>query len=179
MFRSSSRLRDRSMDELFHMDFKYFQVQNKKIAISQITSVSENELNGIRDKMLDYMEDYLKTSGLSMQFVMLTDIIEEKTELLYVGRGAKNLVHTAFRKECGEHSVVLPGVVSRKKADGNAAAQRNGGGRDHVRRKCLVLRAGAVRAIRNEYPHPAQSVQNGGICRSAEGKKQFGEATSK
>ena len=115
MFRSSSRLRDRSMDELFHMDFKYFQVQNKKIAISQITSVSENELNGIRDKMLDYMENYLKTSGLSMQFVMLTDIIEEKTELLYVGRGAKNLVHTAFRKECGEHSVVLPGVVSRKK----------------------------------------------------------------
>ena len=115
MFRSSSCLRDRSMDELFHMDFKYFQVQNKKIAISQITSVSENELNGIRDKMLDYMEDYLKTSGLSMQFVMLTDIIEEKTELLYVGRGAKNLVHTAFRKECGEHSVVLPGVVSRKK----------------------------------------------------------------
>ena len=115
MFRSSSRLRDRSMDELFHMDFKYFQVQNKKIAISQITSVSENELNGIRDKMLDYMEDYLKTSGLSMQFVMLTDIIEEKTELLYVGRGAKDLVHTAFRKECGEHSVVLPGVVSRKK----------------------------------------------------------------
>lgn len=115
MFRSSSCLRDRSMDELFHMDFKYFQVQNKKIAISQITSVSENELNGIRDKMLDYMEDYLKTSGLSMQFVMLTDIIEEKTELLYVGRGAKNLVHTAFRKECGERSVVLPGVVSRKK----------------------------------------------------------------
>ena len=115
MFRSSSRLRDRSMDELFHMDFKYFQVQNKKIAISQITSVSENELNGIRDKMLGYMEDYLKTSGLSMQFVMLTNIIEEKTELLYVGRGAKNLVHTAFRKECGEHSVVLPGVVSRKK----------------------------------------------------------------
>lgn len=115
MFRSSSCLRDRSMDELFHMDFKYFQVQNKKIAISQITSVSENELNGIRDKMLDYMENYLKTSGLSMQFVMLTDIIEEKTELLYVGRGAKDLVHTAFRKECGEHSVVLPGVVSRKK----------------------------------------------------------------
>ena len=115
MFRSSSCLRDRSMDELFHMDFKYFQVQNKNIAISQITSVSENELNGIRDKMLDYMEDYLKTSGLSMQFVMLTEIIEEKTELLYVGRGAKDLVHTAFRKECGEHSVVLPGVVSRKK----------------------------------------------------------------
>ena len=119
--------------------------------------------------MLDYMEDYLKTSGLSMQFVMLTDIIEEKTELLYVGRGAKNLVYTAFRKECGEHSVAA-GCCQPQKADGNAAAQRNGGGRDHVRRKCLVLRAGAVRAIRNEYPRPAQSVQNGGIYALRKGK---------
>ncbi len=72
------------------MDFKYFQAQNQKIAISQVTSVSENELNGIRDKMLDYMEDYLKTSGLSMLFAMLTNIIEEKTELLYVG-GAQRI----------------------------------------------------------------------------------------
>ncbi len=115
MFRAGSRLHDRSMDELFHMDYKYFQVLNKPIAISQITSVSEDELNGIRDKMLEYMENCLGPSGLVMQFTMLTNIIEEKTELLYVGKGAKELVHTAFQTECGEHSVVLPGVVSRKK----------------------------------------------------------------
>ena len=115
MFRSSSRLRDRSMDELFHMDFKYFQAQNQKIAISQVTSVSENELSGIRDKMLEYMESCLASSGLSMLFAMLTNIIEEKTELLYVGKGAQQLVRAAFKTDCGEHSVVLPGVVSRKK----------------------------------------------------------------
>ena len=46
---------------------------------------------------------------------MLTNIIEEKTELLYVGKGAQELVRMAFKKECGENSVVLPGVVSRKK----------------------------------------------------------------
>lgn len=115
MFRSSSRLLDRSMDELFHMDFKYFQAQNQKIAISQVTSVSENELSGIRDKMLEYMESCLASSGLSMLFAMLTNIIEEKTELLYVGKGAQQLVRAAFKTDCGEHSVVLPGVVSRKK----------------------------------------------------------------
>ena len=115
MFRSSSRLRERSMDELFHMDFKYFQVQKKKIAISQITSVSADELSGIREKMLEYMESCLASSGLSMQFAMLTNIIEEKTELLYVGKGAQQLVQAAFHMDCGEHSVMLPGVVSRKK----------------------------------------------------------------
>lgn len=62
MFRSSSRLLDRSMDELLHMDFKYFQAQNQKIAISRVTSVSENELSGIRDKMLEYMESCLASS---------------------------------------------------------------------------------------------------------------------
>ena len=115
MFRSSSRLLDRSMDELLHMDFKYFQAQNQKIAISQVTSVSENELSGIRDKMLEYMESCLASSGLSMLFAMLTNIFEEKTELLYVGKGAQQLVRAAFKTDCGEHSVVLPGVVSRKK----------------------------------------------------------------
>ena len=87
-------------------------VQNRKIAISQVTSVSEDELSGIRDKMLEYMESCLKTSGLSMQFAMLTNIIEEKTELLYVGKGAAALVRAAFKKKCGEHSVELPGSCS-------------------------------------------------------------------
>ena len=54
--------------------------------------VSEDELSGIRDKMLEYMESCLKTSGLSMQFAMLTNIIEEKTELLYVGKGAQEQI---------------------------------------------------------------------------------------
>ena len=91
-----------------------FRYRIKKIAISQITSVSENELNGIRDKMLGYMEDYLKTSGLSMQFVMLTNIIEERPNC-FMSAGCKNLVHTAFRQGMWGDSVVLPGVVSRKK----------------------------------------------------------------
>ena len=178
MFRSSSCLRDRSMDELFHMDFKYFQVQNKKIAISQITSVSENELNGIRDKMLDYMEDYLKTSGLSMQFVMLTDIIEEKDRTALCRQGRKG--SGAYRVLQGMRGAFgrAAGCSQPQKADGNAAAQRNGGGRDHVRRKCLVLRAGAVRAIRNESPVLHNLCRMGDLC-STEGKKQFGEAVLK
>ena len=128
--------------------------------------------------MLDYMEDYLKTSGLSMQFVMLTDIIEEKTELLYVGRGAKESgAYRVPQRNAGSVRSCCR-VLSAAKADGNAAAQRNGGGRDHVRRKCLVLRAGAVRAIRNEYPRSAQSVQNG-VFTLAEGEKTVREAVSK
>ena len=47
--------------------------------------------------------------------MMLTNIIEESTELLFVGKNAKEIVSNAFSAECSDESVVLKGVVSRKK----------------------------------------------------------------
>ena len=50
-----------------------------------------------------------------MLFFMLTDIINESTELLCYGGDSEDLAREAFHRDPREHSVVLPGVVSRKK----------------------------------------------------------------
>ena len=50
-----------------------------------------------------------------MLFVMLTNIIDQSTELLFVGQNAKAVVQSAFKAESSADSVFLPGVVSRKK----------------------------------------------------------------
>ena len=50
-----------------------------------------------------------------MVFFMLTNIIDESTELLYYGDQAKELNQAAFPVEADDKSCVLPGVVSRKK----------------------------------------------------------------
>ena len=115
MFREGSQLVNRSMDEIFHMDYKYYQVRGKRMAISQVTSVNQDELADIRPRMLQYMQSCLPTSGLAMLFAMLTNIIDETTELVFVGQGAAELVRNAFQQDCGADSIVLPGVVSRKK----------------------------------------------------------------
>lgn len=115
MFEAASQLANRTMDEILHMDYKSFQARNAKIAIAQITSVNQKELNKIKPNMLEHMKQFLPESKLDMIFVMLTNIIEETTELLYVGQDAAELVGNAFQRPCGENSVVLPGVVSRKK----------------------------------------------------------------
>lgn len=115
MFRAGSQLVNRSTDEIFHMDYKYYQARDVRMAVSQVTSVNQEELGELAPKMLTYMRSCLPTSGLSMLFAMLTNIIDETTELLFVGRGAEDLVRTAFRQECGPNSIRLPGVVSRKK----------------------------------------------------------------
>ena len=116
MFRAGSQLVNRSTDEIFHMDYKYFQVKDRRMAVSQVTSVNEDELIELRPKMIEYMKTCLPTSGLAMLFAMLTNIIDESTVLVFAGEGAAELVAQAFQKECdGENYINLPGVVSRKK----------------------------------------------------------------
>lgn len=115
MFNAGSRLADRSPDDIFHMDYKCFHSKGKTFAVAQVTSVSQPELQELKNKMLPYLNELLPVSGLDMLFLMLTNIIEESTELLFVGKDAKEIVQEAFDMKESENSVFLPGVVSRKK----------------------------------------------------------------
>lgn len=115
MFNAGSQLSKKTPDEIFHIDCKQFKADNYLITVSQVTSVSGRELEKVKKKMLPYMESLLPNSGMDMLFMMLTDIIKEKTELLFVGANSRNIMQTAFATETEESSAVLEGVVSRKK----------------------------------------------------------------
>ena len=117
MFRAGSNLKDKAPEEIFYQDFKKFELNKSSFGVGQITSVNEDELTEIKKELLPYMEKALGSHGESMLFFMLTDIINESTELLFYGGDSKNVVSEAFHKEPqeGEQSVILPGVVSRKK----------------------------------------------------------------
>ncbi len=115
MFNAGSKLGKKTADEIFHIDCKAFKVDQTKITVSQVTSVSRRELERVKAKMLPYMESLLPNSGADMLFLMLTNIIDRSTELLFVGQGAKGTVESAFVKETSDNSVILEGVVSRKK----------------------------------------------------------------
>lgn len=115
MFNAGSQLSKKTPDEIFHIDCKQFKADNYSLTVSQVTSVSSRELSKVKKKMLPYMESLLPNSGMDMLFMMLTDIIRESTELLFVGANAQSVVQAAFTEEPGEQSAVLKGVVSRKK----------------------------------------------------------------
>ncbi|MGN1030236.1 MAG: putative manganese-dependent inorganic diphosphatase, partial [Butyricicoccaceae bacterium] len=115
MFNAGSQLGDRSPDEIFHMDYKCYNTKIRSLAVAQITSVSPSELAQLKDKMIPYLKKLLPNSGLDMLFLMLTNIIGESTELLFVGKDTQEIVRSAFHTDCEENSVTLPGVVSRKK----------------------------------------------------------------
>ncbi len=117
MFAAGSNLKNKSPEEIFYQDFKKFELNKSSFGVGQITSVNADELTEIKKELLPYMEKALGSHGESMLFFMLTDIINESTELLFYGGDSKNVVSEAFHKEPqeGEQSVILLGVVSRKK----------------------------------------------------------------
>lgn len=115
MFNAGSKLGKKTPDEIFHIDCKRFRAANLSIMVSQVTSVSSRELSRVKHKMISYLEDLLPDSGVDMLFMMLTNIIDQSTELLFVGQGARSVVQSAFECETDSNTATLPGVVSRKK----------------------------------------------------------------
>lgn len=115
MFRAGSDLKDKTPAEIFHQDFKKFIIEDVTFGVGQINSMDSEELEQIKAHLLPSMQSECGKHGIQMVFFMLTNIIEESTELLYFGDGAKELIAKAFEKEVPSQSCVLEGVVSRKK----------------------------------------------------------------
>lgn len=115
MFAAGSKLKDKSPEEIFYQDFKKFELNKASFGVGQINSMNPAELTEIKERLIPYLEKALGTHGESMLFFMLTDIIHESTELLCYGGESEELVEEAFHKAPQDCSVVLPGVVSRKK----------------------------------------------------------------
>ena len=115
MFDAGSNLREKSAKEIFYQDFKKFNDSNINFGVGQISSMNKEELSACKGKLLPYMEEVRTSYGLDMVFFMMTDIINESTELLMVGEMCKEVIENAFETTVEDSSAELPGVVSRKK----------------------------------------------------------------
>ena len=115
MFQAGSNLKGKTPEEICFQDFKQFTVNDVKFGVGQINSMHAEELAEIKERILPYLEKASLMHRLDMVFFMLTNIVEESTELLCYGKGAKEQVIEAFDLPQDTDAIVLSGVVSRKK----------------------------------------------------------------
>ena len=117
MFEAGSDFEKKTIEEIFYQDFKIFHVEDSAFAVAQISAVSKAQLDSIYDKLNDYMDNVLIDMNLDMVYVMMTNIIEQSTELLFKGAESESVVFSAFGKEklSERNTMLLEGVVSRKK----------------------------------------------------------------
>ena len=114
MFAAGSDLSGKAPEEIFYQDFKKFTAGDVTFGVGQITSMDGGELLKLKERMTPYITDTFAEHGADMLFFMLTDILEESTDLMIFGEGAQEAAEAAFHSEEADR-MYLRGVVSRKK----------------------------------------------------------------
>ena len=116
MFKAGSNLKDKSPEEIFYQDYKKFIAEDEiNFGVGQISSMDSDELAEIKERLVPFMVSECGRHGVTRVFFMLTNIIEESTELLYYGEGSEEMARIAFHIERKDGVFDLKGVVSRKK----------------------------------------------------------------
>ena len=116
MFKAGSNLKDKSPEEIFYQDYKKFIAEDEiNFGVGQISSMDSDELAEIKERLVPFMVSECGRHGVTRVFFMLTNIIEESTELLYYGEGSEEMARIAFHMEQKDGVFDLKGVVSRKK----------------------------------------------------------------
>lgn len=115
MFRAGSNFQSKTAEEICYQDFKTFTAGEILFGVSQISAMSREELDEVKERVLPYQATIMEERKLNMVFIMLTDILNESTELICMGKGADEAVEKAFYKQKMNDGFRLRGVVSRKK----------------------------------------------------------------
>ena len=115
VLRAGSRFTDMQPEEIIRYDLKEFQIGEYRVSISQVSVMGAAELLVERVESLQAaLAGVRQKDGFDLALLMLTDVLNETTHLLYAGKPV-GLLRSAFGEEDAAAVFVLPGTLSRKK----------------------------------------------------------------
>ncbi|MCR5030110.1 MAG: putative manganese-dependent inorganic diphosphatase [Selenomonadaceae bacterium] len=114
LLKAGAGIGDMTPSDIAKNDMKEFQIGDYHILVSQLSVMDVDEVMEMKAELLESMNVLCTTEHFDMCLLMVTDILKESTELLYVG-SPKTLIGEAFMKDASGDSIYLPGVMSRKK----------------------------------------------------------------
>ena len=115
MFRAGSDFKNKTTEEIFYQDFKIFHTEDCDFGVAQISAMSGEELEQIGEQLRPFLPQVLGEKRLNMVYVMLTDILEESSKIIFAGEDAGKILAHAFKKQEDADGILLDGIISRKK----------------------------------------------------------------
>ena len=109
----SASVDNKTAKDLFYTDFKEFHIAGHDLAVAQITCVDSPTMVQRKDEFLAIMQQSAKKNGYDLVILMLTDVLLEGTQIVYVGED--DTIRQAFNVSPRDNTVFLPHVMSRKK----------------------------------------------------------------
>ena len=114
MFKAGTNLDGKTIDQIINTDIKVFQIEDEKIAVSQVLTLSAEEILEKKEEYISAIERIKEQKGFTMFVIFITDIMKKGSFMLYC-ESAKNKLEDAFKLDKIEQGIFLDGVLSRKK----------------------------------------------------------------
>ena len=104
---------DKTAEAMLKTDYKEFHIAGHNLAVSQITTMDSDRLLKRLGEFLAVMAETREKRGLQSVVLMITDVLLEGTQLLFVGD--EDTIRQAFGIKGEENYAFLPKIMSRKK----------------------------------------------------------------
>ncbi len=115
MFAAKSDVSAFSDAELLRMDSKEYEVDGTKLRVSVLETTSPATVLSRKDSLIKTMTTVASEDGVDQVLLFVVDILNEEATLLVPNDLVKTLASKSFDVDATGDTVVLPGVVSRKK----------------------------------------------------------------
>lgn len=115
LFAAKSDVSSFSEAELLRMDSKEYEVSGKQFRVSVLETTSPAAILSRKDALMDAMDAVASEDGADQVLLFVVDILNEEATLLVPNDLVKAVAEKSFGASVSGDTVVLPGVVSRKK----------------------------------------------------------------
>ena len=115
LFKAKSDISKYTDPELILMDSKKYDVGGKKLRVSVMETTQPEQILGRKKSLLQAMTDIEENEGVDQILFFVIDILNEEATLFVPNKLVKEIAEKSFGSSCIEDTVVLPGVLSRKK----------------------------------------------------------------
>ena len=115
LFTAKSDVSNYTDQELILMDSKKYDVGGKKLRISVMETTKPAEILKRKKSLLKAMEEIEEKECVDQILFFVIDILKEEAILLVPNNLVKEITEKSFGKSSGGDTIVLPGILSRKK----------------------------------------------------------------
>ena len=114
MLKAGADISDLTNDEIVRTDMKEFSEAGQTISIGQISVMDTTDVLAKQAELVAALEALRTANGYAASYIMVTNILDESTTLIYSG-DVESVVVNAFGKDVKDNAVFLPNTMSRKK----------------------------------------------------------------
>ena len=114
MLKAGTSLKGKTEEDILFGDFKMYEVNNKKIGVTQVSTFDINDFTDSIETYKELINKNAKNNSYDVFAFFITDILKNGS-YIYYNDNAQDIIAASFQKEDMHQGYYLDGVVSRKK----------------------------------------------------------------